>query len=75
MLTTNCVQFRHGDVIAFNRPNTRTTELVFMLGDNLKQGKAGFAPFGKIASKAGQYYVVQFSLQGWLGLLIVVKQI
>jgi cyclophilin family peptidyl-prolyl cis-trans isomerase len=34
-------------------PNTRTTELVFMLGDNLKQGKAGFAPFGRIASKAG----------------------
>eukprot|EP00729_Bicosta_minor_P017142 gene17142-2464_t len=28
------------------------------------QGKAGFAPFGKISSKAGQYYVVQFSLQG-----------
>ena len=43
-----------GDVVAFNRPNTRTTELVFMLGDNLKQDKAGFAPFGKIASKAGQ---------------------
>ena len=34
-------------------PNTRTTELVFMLGDNLKQDKAGFAPFGKISTAAG----------------------
>jgi len=34
-------------------PNTRTTELVFMLGDNLKQDKAGFAPFGKIVTTAG----------------------
>lgn len=34
-------------------PNTRSTELVFMLGDNTKQDKAGFAPFGKISSASG----------------------
>ena len=34
-------------------PNTRSTELVFMLGDNTKQDKKGFAPFGKITSAAG----------------------
>lgn len=34
-------------------PNTRSTELVFMLGDNTKQDKKGFAPFGKITTAAG----------------------
>ena len=34
-------------------PNTRSTELVFMLGDNTKQDAAGFAPFGKISTPAG----------------------
>lgn len=34
-------------------PNTRSTELVFMLGDNTKQDAKGFAPFGKISTKQG----------------------
>ena len=34
-------------------PNTRSTELVFMLGDNTKQDAKGFAPFGRITSAAG----------------------
>lgn len=34
-------------------PNTRSTELVFMLGDNTNQDAKGFVPFGRIATKDG----------------------